>query len=185
MKKTAQPYPILKSDRLILKIPQASNIPDIIQYANNVNISNNLISLPHPYAEKDAIFWLNMAHQGFQNKENYIFGIHLDKNKFIGGIGLHTHARDNHAELGYWIGEPHWNKGIVTEAVAIMLKFGFEALKLERIYAVHFEDNPASGKVMIKNGMQHEGVLRNHVKKGEKYRSIVQYAILKETYLRP
>ncbi len=184
MSKTNDLYPILKSDRLTLKIASASSIPAIIKYANNPNISDNLLTLPFPYEEKDAIFWLNMAHQGFQNKDGYIFGIHLNENEFVGGIGLHLHAQDNRAELGYWVGEPHWNKGIVTEAVAMMLRFGFEELKLERIYAVYFEDNPASGKVMMKNNMKQEGILRNHIRKGDVYRTIVQYAMLKESFFR-
>ena len=129
-----------------------------------------------PYHEEHAIFWLNMANEGFQTKSKYIFGIRLKTtDELIGGMGLHIHKDFNRAELGYWVGVPFWNKGYATEALSAILKFGFEQVELNKIFAVHTKDNPSSGKVMIKNGMIKEGELKDHIKKGGIYRSVNQY----------
>ena len=127
-------YPNLTTERLTLSTPQVTDIPNIIQYAGNIKVAENTLNMPHPYYEKDAVFWLNMAHEGFKNQDKYIFGIRLkDTNTLIGGMGLHLETRFNRAELGYWIGEPFWNKGYASEAARVVLEFGFVTLKLNKI----------------------------------------------------
>jgi RimJ/RimL family protein N-acetyltransferase len=86
------------------------------------------------------------------------------------------------AEMGYWIGKPFWNHGYCTEAAKRLVRFGFEALQLNRILARHLSRNPASGRVMEKIGMQYEGCLRQHIKKWGVFEDLKIYAILKETY---
>lgn len=176
-------YPTLKTERLTLTNPKVSDIPNIIQYAGNIKVAKNTLNMPHPYFEKDAIFWLNMAHTGFQNRDKYIFGIRLKTtNELIGGMGLHLMIPYNRAELGYWIAEPFWNKGYASEAAGEVLKFGFKTLNLNKIFATHLIENPASGKVMLKNGMIKEGTLKDHFKKDGKYRTVHQYRLTKEEY---
>ncbi len=175
-------FPVLTTDRLILDEITVSDIPKIIEYAGSIKVAEMTLNIPHPYAEKDAVFWINSANQGFKKKTQYTFAIRLsDSKEFIGGIGLKIHARFNRGELGYWIAEPFWSKGYTTEAARAILKFGFEKLALHKILATHLVENPASGKVMINNGMIKEGELKDHVKKGESYKSVVQYRLtLKE-----
>ena len=176
-------FPTLKSNRLQLGPLSARDIPSIMTLADNPNIAKMTLNLPHPYAEKDAIFWINMSHQGFQNKDKYVFGVFLqDTQTFIGGIGLHLNTKHNHAEIGYWIGEPFWNKGYGSEALSAILDFGFNTLHLHKIYAQHLIENPASGKVMIKNGMILEGEWVDHTKKNGEYRSVKQYRLTKTEY---
>lgn len=67
------------------------------------------------------------------------------------------------AELGYWLGEPYWGKGIVTEAVKMISSYGFNELKIERIFAGVFDFNKASINVLQKNGYQLEGISKNGV----------------------
>ena len=87
-------FPTLRTPRLILGQLEVSDIPRIIEYADNPNIANNLRNLPQPYREKDAIFWLNMAREGFENQEVYVFKLGLKAtNDFIGGMGLHIKIR--------------------------------------------------------------------------------------------
>lgn len=175
--------PILKTERLVLSLPTLSDIPKIIEYAGHEKIAATTQNMPHPYQEKDAIFWLNMANQGFQSQTKYIFGLHLkESNEFIGGMGLHINSAFNRAELGYWVALPFWSKGYATEALQAVLKFGFERVKLNKIFAVHLIENPASGKVMIKNGMIKEGELKEHTKKGDEYRSVIQYRLTQKEY---
>lgn len=123
------------------------------------------------------------AYMEFEEKQKYVFAIAIQEtDAFVGAIGLHLDQANNKAELGYWIGEPYWNKGIATESIKAILQFGFESLDLQKIYATHFTDNPASGKVMHKNDMIREGTLKDHYKKGEVYKSVIQYRLTKEEY---
>lgn len=175
--------PVIETERIRLRVPEAKDIPRIMEYADNQKISKTTLNIPHPYEEKDAIFWINMANQGLEDGTHFVFAICLlPDDKFIGGIGLHKNERFNRAELGFWIGEPFWNKGYVTEAAGQILKFGFEQLNLHKIFAIHLTDNPASGKVMIKNGMVKEGELVDHIRKDDKYLTVVQYRITKDEY---
>lgn len=83
-----------------------------------------------------------------------------ETNEFIGEIGLHF-DRSNRAQLGYWVGQPLWNKGIVSEAVAAVLEFAFGKLALDQVYATCHTDNGASGRVVEKNGMKQSGIAGN------------------------
>lgn len=175
----------LESKRLILNSLSYKDIPKIIDYANNPKISDNVINIPFPYFEKDAIFWINLANQGRKSGEVYNFALRLKEDKnldFIGGIGLMLEPKHNRAELGYWIAEPFWNKGLMSEAVEKILEFGFETLELNKIIANHFLANPASGKIMIKNKMIKEAEIKEHFKKGDSYLDIIQYRLTKEEY---
>jgi RimJ/RimL family protein N-acetyltransferase len=100
----------------------------------------------------------------------------------IGAMGIHISQSHNRAELGYWIGVPYWNQGYCTEAARAVLRYGFETLGLNRIQARHLARNPASGRVMIKIGMRHEGTMRQAVIKWEAYEDIKLYAILRSEY---
>ena len=179
----------LETERLLLNSLSYKDIPKIIEYAQNPKISENVINIPFPYFEKDALFWINMANQGRRTGEIYVFAIRskLDielyrKLNFMGGIGLTIDKRNNKAELGYWIAEPFWNKNFMSEAVAKIIEFGFETLQLNKITSTHFLSNPASGKVMMKNKMVKEAEIKEHFKKGENYLDITQYRLTREEY---
>jgi len=163
-------YPQLVSERLSLERIRYSDVPTIVQYAGNFKIAQTTLNMPHPYEESDAIFWINLANQGFKNKTQYTFGIRLKSTDgIIGGIGLRLQQLFDHAEIGYWIAEPFWNNGYATEALGSILNFGFNQLNLHKIFANHLAENPASGKVMIKNKMIKEAELKDHTKKDGKY----------------
>jgi len=176
-------FPEIRTDRLILGELSAKDIPQVIEYAGDKLVSDSTFNIPHPYEEKDAIYWINLAHQGFANKSHYVFGIRLKATKqFIGGVGIGINKNYDRGVLGYWIGVPFWNNGYVTEAVKAILAFGFDDLQLNKIFAIHLPDNPASGKVMLKNGMIKEGEMKDHLKKGGKYLSVIQYRLTKAEY---
>lgn len=175
--------PEIKTDRLTLRTLSFTDIPKIIEYAGNKNVSEMTLNIPHPYQEQDAVFWLNSANKRFAQKTQFTFGIRIkSSDDFIGGMGLKVNQRFNRAELGYWIAEAFWNKGYATEAASAILKFGFTHLQLNKIYATHLKENPASGKVMIKNGMIKEGELKEHTKKGDRYRTLIQYRLTKTEF---
>jgi len=88
----------------------------------------------------------------------------------------------NRAEVGFWLGEPFWNQGFVAEALELVLRFGFETLGLQKIYAIHLTKNPASGKVLQKNGMIREGKLVDHLREGDEYFDVIQYRLTREEF---
>jgi len=172
--------PQIETERLILTELKAADIKDIVRYASNKKISDYTVNLPHPYFEKDAIYWINLANQGLKSGTHYIFAIRLKKdNQFVGGIGLTVEKRFNRAEIGYWIAEPFWRKGFATEATTRIIEFGFDKLELNKLTSSHLTKNPASGKVMQKSGMTQEGELKEHVLKKTEYHDLVLYGITK------
>jgi len=176
-------FPTLSTPRLHLRKIRKEDLPSLIQYCNNKNISDQIINIPYPYQEEDAISRMNFIFSGFENKERYVFAITLNTNEeLIGEIGLHLDKINNSAQFGYWIAEPFWGKGIATEACSAILKFGFEELDLHKIYATHYPENIASGKVMLNNKMMKEGELKDHYKIDRVYRSVIQYRLTKQEY---
>jgi len=176
-------FPELKTSRLVLEKLSFRDIPKIIEYAGNKKVADNTLNIPHPYEEKDAIFWINSANKGFESNTQFTFGIRIKiKDEFIGGIGLKINSRFQRAELGYWIAEPFWNEGYASEAVGAILKFGFNEINLNKIYATHLIENPASGRVMGKNGMTKEGELKDHTIKDNYFRSLIQYRMTKNEF---
>lgn len=167
-------FPELYTPRLKLRKIGPDDIPLLVLYANNKKISDYVLNIPHPYTEPDAVFRISYVVQGFRNKSRYVFAIELkERNEFIGEIGLHLDNDGKLAQLGYWIGEPFWNKGFATEAVRAVLKFGYEKIGLEKIFATCHEDNKASARVFLNNRMEHN-VLNGNIR---------QYRMDKEEYL--
>ena len=140
----------------------------LVQAANNRNVSVMLRDMfPHPYTRDDAEGYLAAAISG--ESEAIRFCIEVDCSA-AGGIGLHPQSDINRLtfELGYWLAEPYWGRGIMSAAVRATVAHGFETLPLERIEAYVFANNPASARVLEKCGFSFEGRLRrNVIKNGE------------------
>lgn len=176
-------FPELTTPRLRLRKIQLSDIPSLIKNVNHPAIFDNILNFPSPYREEDAIARINFVLQGFKDQARYVFAIaSLDNDEFMGEIGLHLDKDNNRAEMGFWIGEPFWNKGLMTEAAKEALKYGFEVLKLNKILATHFVENEASGKVLVNIGMIKEAELKDHYKHRDHYRSVNQYRLTADEY---
>jgi ribosomal-protein-alanine N-acetyltransferase len=150
------------------------------RYANNRKIWLNLRDLlPHPYTLHDAHTFLGHV---IKEKPTTTFAI-ATASEAIGSIGLRI-GSDVHrktAELGYWLGEPFWGRGIMSEAVAELTRLAFGMFDLERIYAESFANNLASVRVLEKAGYVCEGRLRNSVFKDGKLLDSFLYARLRDT----
>ena len=147
-------FPELNTARLKLRQLQIEDIECLVKYANNKKIADHIINIPHPYQEPDAVFRISYVVQGFKNKTRFVFAVILkETGELIGEISLHLLPNKTSAELGYWVGEPFWNRGIATEAIKAVLSFGFEKLALQAVFATCHAENKASQKVLIKNGM--------------------------------
>lgn len=176
-------FPKIETERLVLKKLRLSDTKLIAKYANNENISKFTATIPFPYLEEHATWWINNSFKGFDENTHHTFGIYLKStNEFIGGISLVLNQKEPIASQGYWIAEPFWNKGFMTEANKAVIAYGFNELNLIQVYALHLDLNSASGKVMLKSGMLKEGELNNHNFKDGVSRFLYKYRILKSEF---
>jgi len=152
----------------------------ISKYANNRKIWINLRDgFPHPYSLDDAEKFIAKAGE----KKPETFFVIASTKEAIGSIGFGL-GEDVHrytAELGYWLAEPYWNRGIITEAIGIAIEYAFEKFELVRIYAEPYATNPASSKVLEKCGFQYEGRLKANVYKDGKVLDQLMYSKTKIT----
>lgn len=166
-------FPELYTRRLKLRKLGVEDIPALVKYANNKKISDQIINIPFPYHEADAIMRLSYVVQGFKNKTRFVFAITLrETEEVIGEASLHLENDRSVSQLGYWVGEPFWNRGIGSEAVAAIVKFGFENLGLRLICATCHAANTASARVLLKNGMARHGIDGN----------VIQYRLTREAF---
>lgn len=172
-----------KTERLYLRRMLISDFPSLIKYINNPVIAENILNIPYPYSEEDAIARLNLILKGLKEESRYIFAIVWPRtNELIGEIGLHLDTQNNKAEMGYWVGGPFWGMGIATEAAKEILKFGFDNLRLNKIVATHFLDNPSSGRVLEKIGMVVEAELKDEYYHNETYHTVMRYRMTINEY---
>jgi RimJ/RimL family protein N-acetyltransferase len=170
----------LTTERLILRPLIDSDADNIAKAANNKNIYDNTLTIPYPYKKKDAREWIESLEKHYQSDypDKVNLGIELE-GKIIGVISLNSIEKNHKAEIGYWLSENYWGKGIMSEAVSTMIEFGFSKLKLKRIYAKTFTFNPASGKVLEKNGFEKEGLLKKEVVKDGRYLDAFLFGLIK------
>ena len=163
----------------IIRPYRDSDLDSLVEHANNPNVSRNLEDrFPYPYTAEDARKWLAEVREQAPLTS---FAI-ADEAGVIGGIGLLLH-RDIYrvtAELGYWLGEAYWGRGIATRAVRAITQWAFDSLALERIQARVFDSNLASCRVLEKAGFTREGRLRSSVLKLNLVMDLLVYAILRE-----
>ena len=155
----------------------------IAKYANNRHVSINLRdSFPYPYTVNDAKRWLKHV-RGQSPEVSWAIASDIEA---IGGIGIHL-QRDVYrrsAELGYWLGEPFWGKGIATAAVRAVTAYAFNHFDIERLFAGVFEWNPASCRVLEKAGFRLESRMRKSIVKDDKVIDQFLYVMLREEYQR-
>lgn len=153
--------------------------PDFTRHANNPKIAANLRDrFPYPFTLPDAESFLTRV---ISQKPRTSFAI-ATVVEVIGGIGLKLGQDVHHltAELGYWLAEPYWGKGIMTSAVIAITDYGFLEFGLNRIYAEPYFSNSASIRVLEKAGFTFEGRLRASVIKNGKVLDQSMYAKLRK-----
>lgn len=174
--------PTLTTARLVLRPFAAADAADVQRLAGAREVAAGTLLIPHPYPDGIASDWIEGHEAAFDSGRLAVFAITVrESQELAGAIGLHFKEHAS-AELGYWIGVPFWSRGYATEAVAALLDYGFRERGLNRIFAIHFSRNPASGRVMQKNGMRHEGTQRQAVSKWGEFLDVEAYAILREEW---
>ena len=175
--------PTTSSDRLILRPFTLADAPDIHRMVADRDIASTTLLIPHPYEDGMAEEWIGTHQSQFEWGEQIIFAIVLRADgSLLGNITLRINQSDEHGELGYWIGKPYWNMDYATEATQAVIRYGFEVLGLQRIFAGHFTRNPASGRVMQKAGMTYKGCFRKHHKKWDVFEDLAYYGIIRGDY---
>ena len=150
--------PTIKCKSFVLRQLNKKDVESLAKYANNKNVFKNLTDhFPSPYTLKDSKNFISKTISP-KNTSHYAFGIEVE-GEVAGVISLVLKTKHK-ASFGYWLGEPFWGRGIMTEAVKKVTDFGFKNLKLKRIYAGVYPFNLASASVLIKNGFEKEGYLR-------------------------
>jgi ribosomal-protein-alanine N-acetyltransferase len=170
--------PNLKTPHLLLRPWRSGDEESLARYANNRKVSIHLRDrFPFPYTLKDAQGWVSYA--GTQNPV-INFAIEVDSHA-VGGISfmMGEDIFRYSAELGYWLGEPYWGKGLMPEAVKAVTEYGLSELKLKRIFAGVFESNPASARVLEKAGFQFESRMSKAVFKEGKFLDQLIYVTIR------
>ena len=155
---------MLQENNILLRKLSLEDAEELARYATNVNIWNNLRDyIPHPYTYEDAVTFISSK---ITEDPVHTFCINYD-NAFCGIIGINPQSDvySNTAELGYWVAEPFWGKGIASKAVGLISTYVLEDLEFRRVYAGVFSYNQASMRVLEKNDFEKEGVLKGAVTK--------------------
>jgi [ribosomal protein S5]-alanine N-acetyltransferase len=169
----------LPTARLLLRPFRGEDVPAIARLASAREIAATTMQIPHPYKEEDARNFVEKTAEDFRASRSFSFAVSLvSSGELCGAVGLHLSDAHNHGELGYWIGVPFWGRGYATEAACAAVAFGFDTLRLNRIFAHHFAGNTASQRVLEKIGMRHEGRFRQHIRKWDQFIDIENYGLL-------
>lgn len=138
---------------------RASDDTAIVRHLGNRNVSCNMCVVPFPYTLDHAREWIALATAGTPETH---FAIAVD-DQVVGGIGIIPGAcgvKAHSGEIGYWLGEDFWGRGIMTEAVRALTAWAFHDLRMIRLHASVFARNPASARVLEKAGYVFEGRMR-------------------------
>jgi [ribosomal protein S5]-alanine N-acetyltransferase len=169
----------LQTQRLTLRPYTLADIPALVPLIGAREVAATTLRIPHPYTEEIAHAFIALAEKDEVSGQCMRRAITLRQTgELCGGIGLQIEAEHRRAELGYWIGVPYWGRGYATEASMAMVEYGFETLKLQRIFASYVPKNVASGRVLQKIGMRHEGYLRAHILKWGEFLDLEMYGML-------
>jgi len=167
----------LKLARCTLRPWRVGDEASLVRHANNRRVWRNLSRLPHPYTTGDADTWIARASAQTPVTD---FAIEVD-GAAVGGIGVELGREVFHrsAEIGYWLGEPYWGRGIATEALRAMTEYAFVTFDLCRLQAGVFEWNPASMRVLEKAGYTLEARHRKNVTKDGQTIDRLIYALVR------
>ncbi len=160
---------------------QMEDAAELAQALSNKNVQDNLRDgLPYPYTKADAAGYISAMLAADPN-ETFAFAI-VAENRVVGSIGAsrqgNIHFRT--AEMGYYIAEPYWGRGLGASAVGQVCRYVFKNTDILRIYAEPFASNAASCRILEKNGFVYEGTLRCNAQKNGALLDMKMYALIKE-----
>ncbi len=175
--------PTLQTKRLILRKMTLDNAEDVFKYSSDPEVFRFVGGKVHETI-KDSEEFLKEISEKHERQETIVWGVvYKERCKLIGDCGfIKWDASQARAELDYLLSREYWNRGLMTEAVKEVIRFGFEKMQLNRIQGICEIANIASACVMEKAGMQFEGVLRNYIQHDGRPLDMKMYSIVRKEW---
>ncbi|MBP6178042.1 MAG: GNAT family N-acetyltransferase [Anaerolineales bacterium] len=172
-------FPLLSTPNLILRDLRLTDLDDLYEYASDPEI-DHYTPWDHYKNIEEARENLNDFLEAYEKHGFWAWGIeHRVDKKLIGIININKPGYNRKVEVGYTIARKYWGQGLATEALQVLIQYGFEKLDVARIEAVILPENKASSKVLLKAGMKFEGLLRSYQVWKGKPSDLEMYAIVK------
>lgn len=171
----------LKGERVTIRPWRSDDAPALARHANNRNVARQLRDrFPHPYTIADARQFIQMASG---TRPTTMFAMVVG-GEAVGGIGFFPGADVERfsAEIGYWLAEPYWGRGITAEAITLMSRYAFEMCNMLRLFALPFADNQRSIRVLEKAGYTREATLRASSVKYGQVRDQALFALVNDAW---
>ena len=176
------PQPVLQTRRLRLRALREADAEAVQRYCSDREIASTTLHIPHPYPAGSAISWIRTHPEAYASGQSATWVMDLPGCGLVGVIGLGLQPAHRRAELGYWVGRPHWGQGYASEAARAVVACAFEGFGMYRVHAHHLSRNPASGAVLRRAGMRHEGTLRGHILKWGVFEDVETYGVLRDDF---
>lgn len=175
--------PAVETPRMTLRKARMSDAQDIYRYAKDPEVARHVLWDAHTSVFETRSYVRFLIYQ-YRTAQPGSWVIQLrETGRVIGTIGYMGYNRDNATvEVGYSLSQEYWGQGLMTEALSAVIDETFLTLELHRIEAMHFTDNPASGRVMEKCGMRHEGHMRERINCKGTFRDVEMWAILRKDW---
>ncbi len=154
----------IETERLLLRPPTAGDAPALCQGAGNLKVSRNLARVPHPYSVSDALDFIKYIAVTHPRSLSCAIELKSTPGELIGMIGYEFHEDKNQAELGYWLAETFWGRGIGKEAARAMVQHAFVVTKLDHLLAAYHDENLASASILLGLGFERTGHVMQYSK---------------------
>ena len=172
--------PQVETPRLLLRRVTLRDAHDMYEYSRDEEVARHVLWTAHRsiWETKAFIRWLIQQYRCAEPSSWCI--VEKASGQVVGTIGFMSYQQDNATvEVGYSLARRCWNQGLMTEALSAVLEECFRVMQLHRVEAQHFSANPASGRVMAKCGMTHEGTLRRRIFNKGRFMDVEMWAILR------
>ena len=178
-----KPFPTLETGRLLLRQFELTDAPVVHTLLADPEVIGNMIDQSPLDTLADAETMIQQSHTRYAAGDNVVFAItRKSDDGLVGYCDLELHSRHQRGKIVYWIGRPYWWQGYATEAAKRVVRFGFDDLELNRIFAHVLSDNTASASVLKKAGLQLEGTQRQAAQKDGAYVDVDFYGLLREDF---
>lgn len=177
--------PVLDTPRLTLRPVTMRDALDIFAYSRDPEVARYVLWEAHR-SISDSKGYIRFLLKQYREGQPSSWGIVLKATgRVVGTIGYMAFSEENSTvEIGYSLARSLWNQGLMTEAVRAVLALSFDTMRIHRVEAQHDAANPASGRVMLKCGMRHEGRLRGRVYNKGRFVDVDLYAMLREDWVK-
>ncbi|MGB3544634.1 GNAT family N-acetyltransferase [Rubrivirga sp.] len=171
--------PTFQTERLTLRPVEAGDASAIGAVARLREIADTMISIPHPYPDGEAERFVAARRADLEGGRGSTFVAETHDGAFCGLAEIwDTDLEHEQAGLSFWLAPDAWGRGYMSEIVRVIIEVGFGHLGMNRLYAPHVTRNPASGRVLEKNGFSLEVVLRQRVRKWGRFEDVALWSRL-------